>query len=117
MGYDRIAKTSVCKGYVLCPGRDCNKRVMVNSDDEIVDCKNCGTISNISFLELHPLLNSENMNQQSAMKELKGQQEKIVKAENTKKPVIDAPEVRNISKLNETPIKQKNISSDDSSTT
>ena len=46
------AKTSVYKGYVIWPNEDCNERFVINSDEEIIDCKNCGTMSNITFLEL-----------------------------------------------------------------
>ena len=53
----------------------------MNSDFEIIDCQNCGSMSNITLLEKIPLPKSLNMTQQSVMKELKTQQEEIDRAE------------------------------------
>ena len=61
----QTAKTFVNKRYVICPDEDCNEQVVINSDDEIIDCKNCGSMSNITFLEKFPLPNSQDMNQES----------------------------------------------------
>ena len=80
-------KSAVYKGYVICPNEDCNKHCisMLNSDEEVIECKNCGRWLNITYLELFPVLNSEDMNRQSVMNELKRQQEKIDRAEKMKK--------------------------------
>ena len=45
----KLSKTSVCKGYVICPNEDCNEHLVINSDEEVIDCKNCGTMSNINL--------------------------------------------------------------------
>merc|ERR1711990_1416126 len=60
------AETSVCKGYVLCPDENCDERIRINSDDEVADCKFCGTMSNLSCLELFPIPNSEDLSRPDA---------------------------------------------------
>ena len=51
---------------------------MVNSDDEIIDCKSCGTMSNVELLKKIPMLNAEDMNRKSLIQELKRQQSRTV---------------------------------------
>ena len=77
-------KSSVYKGYVICSNENCNEHCMLDSDEEVIECKNCGRWLNITHLELLSLPNSEDMNRQSVMNELKRQQEKIDKAEKLK---------------------------------
>ena len=99
--YSGTAETSEHKGYVICPDKDCDERIMINSDDEVADCKICGTMSNLSFLELFPMPSSEDMNRQSLMKELERQKEK--NRSNCKNE-------KNKS-LNKTPVKRRKTSS------
>ena len=110
------SETAEIQRYVICPDEDCNERLMINTDDKVVECKNCETMSNISLLKIHVTLDAEDMNRQSVMKELKRQQDKIEKAEKMKKTTIGSTDVRNVSKLNETPIERKKALSDNSST-
>lgn len=51
--------------YVLCPDENCKERLVINSGDEVIDCKKCETMSNITLLEIFSLPNSQDMNQQS----------------------------------------------------
>ena len=109
-------KSSVYKGYVICPNEDCNEHCMLNSDEKVIECKNCGRWSNITYLELFPLSNSEDMNRQSLMNELKKQQEKIDRAEKMKKPLSATPvKGKKESSLRRTPMKRKKKFSDNSS--
>ena len=62
---NQTLEVSVDKSYVICPGENCNEWIVINSDDQIIDCENCGTMSNIKLLKKFPLVNAENMNRQS----------------------------------------------------
>ena len=46
---------------MVCPNEGCNKHHVINSDDKIIFC-DCGTVSNISYLELFRS-NIKDMNQ------------------------------------------------------
>ena len=48
--------------YVICPNEVCSKHHVINSDDKIIIC-DCGTVSNISYLELFRSSNTEDMKQ------------------------------------------------------
>ena len=91
---------SLSKRYVICPDEGCNEPVELNTDDEFADCKKCGTMSNISLLQLLPL--TEDMNRLSLLRELERQKDKIDRAEKAKRIV------------NTTPIKRKKKFSDNS---
>ena len=64
----QTAKNSLNKSYVICPDKYCKKQVVINSDDEIIDCRNCGSMSNSALLEKFPLPNSQYMNQESGIR-------------------------------------------------
>ena len=114
---NQTLEVSVEKSYVICPDEDCNEWIVINSDDEIIDCENCGTMSNIKILKKFPLLNAEEMNRQSVMKELKRQQDKIDRAEKSKESIAASPvRGKKGSSLKKTPIKRKKTFSDRSST-
>ena len=59
------AETSVSQKCVQCANEECNERIVINSDDEIVTCKNCGSMALLSCLELLSMPNSDDLNQQS----------------------------------------------------
>ena len=72
---NQTCDVSVDKSYVICPDKGCNEYIMVNSDDEIIDCKSCGTMSNVKLLKKIPMPNAEDMNRQSLIQELKRQRQ------------------------------------------